>query len=183
MRADDDEATAQDLEEEFGSEIEKLRTFLKIRQAGINGTIGTQLADMYVTVSFIVDGNVMKITEFRRGETLDSYDYPPDPEKDGFYFLGWEYEGGNGGGGNNESNDNDKSPDVPSSLGDKPGQKPSPDANASTDAGAATKVTSATQSAKARQTPNSGDSTLIVLALALCLSVLTALAVYAHNRR
>ena len=101
LREPDGEFTTQDasqdavqnLGEEFDAEIEALRTFLKMRQAGINGAIGTQLADVCVAVSFIVDGNVVKTTEIRRGETLDTCDYPPDPEKDGLYFLGWECEG------------------------------------------------------------------------------------------
>ena len=89
----DDPMTDEEAERYFEEQVERLRSFLKNRQAGINASIESSLDDRCRTARFIVDDMVVKTVEVRRHDRLDAYDYPPDPKKEGFYFLEWRCEG------------------------------------------------------------------------------------------
>ena len=73
----------------FNEAIEELRTFMKARRDGIRESIGEGLTNVCITVRFLVDGQVVRTTEIRRGDMLTDNDFPPNPTKDGFYFLTW----------------------------------------------------------------------------------------------
>lgn len=89
----DDPLSPEEAEHYFEEQIEELRSFLRNRQAGINASIVNGLDDRCMTVRFIVDDTVVKTVEVRRHGRLDVYDYPPDPKKEGSYFLEWRCEG------------------------------------------------------------------------------------------
>ena len=85
--------TESDAEGDFNRVIDELRQVLLKRQEGVRaalGESGENLADVCVKVQFLVDGQVVKTSEVRRDEDLDDYDFPPIPERDGFYFQKWE---------------------------------------------------------------------------------------------
>ena len=88
-----DPMSDEEAERHFNEQIEVLRNFLKNRQAGIRASVDKDLGDRCRTVRFIVDDTVVKTVEVRRGGRLDAYDYPPDPRKEGYYFLEWRCEG------------------------------------------------------------------------------------------
>ena len=91
----EDESTPEALKQTFDQAIGEMRDYLENRRAGIENAIEGNLTDVYSTVEFVVDDQVVKTAEVRRGLALDIYDLPPNPSKEGQYFLKWVCDGEN----------------------------------------------------------------------------------------
>ena len=72
--------------------VENLRQFYIDRQKWINENIQDELTWVYCTVQFMVDGKVTDTIETVRDEPIEYT--KKAPEKDGYYFVGWQLEDG-----------------------------------------------------------------------------------------
>ncbi len=75
---------------EFDVEMESLRSWMKNRQEWINGNLDL-IGKVHSTVTFTADGETVEQRQVLTGLPLSNL--PEAPEKDGYLFTGWEYEG------------------------------------------------------------------------------------------
>ena len=76
----------------FDEQVEKLRSWFVQKQAWVNANIEENLTRFYYSLTFEVDGEVVDTTRVSVG--YESYSSPSAPQKEGYYFLGWESEDG-----------------------------------------------------------------------------------------
>ena len=75
---------------EFDYEMEMLRSWMTDRQEWINGNLDI-IGKVHSTVTFTADSETVEQRQVLTGLPLSSL--PEAPEKDGYMFIGWEYEG------------------------------------------------------------------------------------------
>lgn len=87
----DDEGQVHEVS--FDESVEAVRDWMLRRQSWINEHIDSdELTHVFETVSFVVDGEVIRTVDVLHGRWLDQL--PPAPAKDGLVFVGWQTEDG-----------------------------------------------------------------------------------------
>lgn len=81
---------AEDSYAEFDYEMESLRTWMTERKAWINDNLNL-LGKVHSTVTFTSDGKTLEQRQVLTGLPLSSL--ADAPKKDGYLFIGWEYNG------------------------------------------------------------------------------------------
>jgi len=77
----------------FDESVEAVRDWMLRRQSWIDEHIDSdELTHVFETVSFVVDGEVIRTADVLHGRWLDQL--PPAPAKDGLVFVGWQAEDG-----------------------------------------------------------------------------------------